>query len=30
MFVQVDTRRSRAYTVALLDMVEQGIVTKTR
>lgn len=28
MFVQVNTRRTRAYTVALLDMVDQGVVDK--
>lgn len=28
MFIQVDTRKTRAYTVALMDMVEQGIVDK--
>ena len=28
MFVQVDTRRTRAYTCALLDMVDQGVVDK--
>lgn len=28
MFIQVDTRKTRAYTVALMDMVEQGVVDK--
>jgi len=28
MFVKVDTRQARAYTCALLDMVEQGVVDK--
>ena len=28
MFVKVDTRRARAYTYALLDMVDQGVVDK--
>ena len=28
MFVQVDTRRTRAYTRALLDMVDQGVVDR--
>ena len=28
MFVKVDTRRTRAYTCALLDMVDQGVVDR--
>lgn len=28
MFVHVNTRKTRAYTVALLDMVDQGVVDK--
>lgn len=28
MFVYVNTRKTRAYTVALLDMVDQGVVDK--
>ena len=28
MFIQVNTCRTRAYTRALLDMVEQGVVDK--
>ena len=28
MFIQVNTRKTRAYTVALLDMVEQGVVDR--
>lgn len=26
MFIHVDTRRSRAYTCALLEMVDEGII----
>lgn len=28
MFVQVNTRKTRVYTCALLDMVEQGVVDR--
>ena len=28
MFVKVDTRKTRAYTRALLDMVDQGVVDR--
>jgi hypothetical protein len=28
MFVQIDPRKTRAYTCALLDMVDQGLVDR--
>jgi hypothetical protein len=30
MFVQIDPRKTRAYTCALLDMVDQGMVDRDR